>query len=81
MTYTVVVVDEGAATLVVADPAIAPTIVEVITAGPMGPAGSAGAGLSIDSTVATVDALPATGAPGDSIFVQSTGLIYTWSNT
>jgi hypothetical protein len=78
MSYTVVVVDEGAATLVVDDPTVAPTIVEVITAGPMGPTGSVGAGLKIDSAVATVDALPATGTSGQSIYVQATGLVYTW---
>ena len=78
MSYTVVVVDEGTATLIVDDPTVAPTVVEVITAGPMGPTGPVGAGLQIDGAVSTVNDLPATGTPGQSIYVQSTGLIYTW---
>jgi len=81
MTYTVVVVDEGAATLVVDDPVISPTLVEVITPGPMGPTGPRGEGLKIDSTVTNVSDLPPTGTPGQSILVASTGHIYTWSAT
>jgi hypothetical protein len=80
MSDTYVVVDSGEI-LLLEDPAIAPSVVEVLTEGPMGPQGPRGEGLKIDATVSTVANLPAVGTPGQSIFVASTGLIYTWSST
>lgn len=81
MSDTYVVVEDSGETLLLEDPAIAPTVIEVLTEGPMGPAGPRGAGLQIDATVATVADLPAVGTPGQSIFVAATGKIYTWSST
>ena len=81
MTYTVLQEVGSDISLVVQDVAVAPTIVEIITAGPQGPVGSTGAGLGIDSTVATVNDLPASGSPGQTVFVAATGKIYIWSNT
>lgn len=81
MSDTYVVVEDSGEVLLLEDPAFAPTIVEVITEGPMGPAGAKGEGLKIDGTVATVANLPAVGTPGQTIYVSSVGKLYTWSST
>lgn len=81
MSYTIVEELDTGTTLIVEDLPIAPTIVEVVTAGPQGPVGPQGAGLAIDETVATVADLPTTGSPGQTVFVAGTGKIYIWSNT
>lgn len=81
MSYTIVEELDTGTTLIVEDLPIAPTIVEVLAQGPQGPVGATGSGLQISETVATVADLPATGSPGQSVFVASTGKIYIWSNT
>jgi hypothetical protein len=81
MTYTVVEEIGSDTSLIVQDTPLAPTIIEVVTVGPQGPVGPQGAGLGIDETVATVADLPATGSPGQTVFVAATGKIYIWSNT
>lgn len=47
--------------------------------GPVGPTGATGQGLGIDEAVTSFDQLPETGTPGQTVFVQETGLIYVWS--
>jgi hypothetical protein len=81
MTYTVVVADGGDTTLIVENPVFVPTIVEVITPGPMGPTGPRGEGLRIDAAVSNAASLPAVGTSGQSILDASTGVIYTWRAT
>ena len=81
MSYTIVEELDAGTTLIVEDLPIAPTIIEVITAGPQGPVGATGSGLKIDETVSTVEDLPTAGSPGQSIFVAGTGKIYIWSDT
>jgi hypothetical protein len=81
MSYTIVEEIGSDTSLIVEDTPLAPTIVEVLTAGPQGPIGATGAGLKIDQTVATVADLPPTGSPGQSVFVAATGKFYIWSNT
>jgi hypothetical protein len=81
MTYTVVEEIGSDTSLIVQDTPLAPTIIEVVTVGPQGPVGPTGAGLGIDETVASVADLPATGSPGQTVFVAATGKIYIWSNT
>jgi hypothetical protein len=81
MSYTVVEEIGSDTSLIVEDTPLAPTIIEVVTVGPQGPVGPQGAGLGIDETVATVADLPATGSPGQTVFVAATGKIYIWSNT
>lgn len=49
--------------------------------GPQGPTGPQGQGLAIDQAVTSINQLPATGTPGQSIYVQETGKIYIWSGT
>jgi hypothetical protein len=81
MSYTIVEEIGTDTSLIVQDLPIAPTIIEVVTVGPQGPIGATGSGLGIDETVATVGDLPATGSPGQTVFVAATGKIYIWSNT
>jgi hypothetical protein len=81
MSYTVVEEIGSDTSLIVEDTPLAPTIIEVVTVGPQGPVGPQGAGLGIDETVATLADLPATGSPGQTVFVAATGKIYIWSNT
>ena len=78
MSYTIVQEVGSDTSLIVQDVPLAPTIVEIITAGPQGPAGATGSGLSIDSTATTEASLPASGTPGQSILVADTGVLYTW---
>jgi hypothetical protein len=78
MSDTYVVVEDSGQTLLLQDPALAPTIIEVITEGPVGPAGPRGEGLKIDAAVSSAAALPAVGTSGQSILDASTGVIYTW---
>ena len=49
--------------------------------GPQGPQGDTGTGLEVVDTVPTDEDLPATGAPGDTILVASTGHLWGWSGT
>ena len=81
MSYTIVQEVGSDNSLIVEDTPLAPTIVEIITPGPQGPAGATGSGLNIDQTVATFADLPASGSPGQTVFVAATGKIYIWSNT
>jgi hypothetical protein len=81
MSYTIVQEIGSDTSLIVEDTPLAPTIVEVVTAGPQGPVGPQGTGLGIDQTVASVADLPTTGSPGQTVFVAATGKIYIWSNT
>ena len=81
MSYTIVQEIGTDTSLIVQDTPLAPTIVEVVAVGPVGPVGPQGTGLGIDETVATVNDLPASGSPGQTVFVAATGKIYIWSNT
>jgi hypothetical protein len=81
MSYTIVEEIGSDTSLIVEDTPLAPTIVEVLAVGPQGPVGATGSGLAISQTVATFADLPATGSPGQAVFVAATGLIYIWSNT
>ena len=53
MSYTIVQEVGSDTSLIVQDAPLAPTIVEILTAGPQGPIGATGSGLAIDSTVTT----------------------------
>jgi hypothetical protein len=79
MSYTIVEELGSDTSLIVEDTPLAPTIVEVVTTGPQGPVGATGSGLAISQTVATYADLPATGSPGQAVFVAATGKIYIWS--
>lgn len=79
MTYTIVQEVGSDISLTVQDLPIAPTIIEVIAQGPAGPQGTQGQGLAISQTVATFADLPASGSPGEAVFVAATGKIYIWS--
>lgn len=81
MSYTIVEEIGSDTSLIVQDIPLAPTVIEVITPGPQGPAGATGSGLAISQTVASAANLPATGTPGQAILVADTGRIYTWSAT
>jgi hypothetical protein len=81
MSYTIVEEIGSDTSLIVQDTPLAPTIVEILAVGPQGPVGPQGTGLGIDETVASVADLPATGSPGQTVFVAATGKVYIWSNT
>jgi hypothetical protein len=81
MSYTIVEEIGSDTSLIVEDTPLAPTIVEVLAVGPQGPVGATGSGLAISQTVATYADLPATGSPGQAVFVASTATVYIWSNT
>lgn len=79
MTYTVVEVVGSDTVLTVEDPAISPTIVEVLAQGPVGPIGPQGQGINLVGTVATVGNLPASSTPGTAYLVTANNHIYVWS--
>jgi hypothetical protein len=81
MSYTIVEELGSDTSLIVEDTPLAPTIVEVLAVGPQGPVGATGSGLAISQTVAAYGDLPATGSPGQAVFVAATATVYIWSNT
>jgi hypothetical protein len=81
MSYTIVQEVGSDTSLIVQDVPLAPTIIEIITPGPQGPAGATGSGIAISQTVSSAASLPTGGTPGQSILVADTGRVYTWSNT